>query len=345
MPVRDRRQDRGARQAPAGTVRASSRILDTAFRTAYRVSAHGSNPLDRARRRALLKVVRAGSTAMRHLGLAARPFRRRPPEPFGMALVEQRFGAGRLGRSITRLRRAEERIRRISREEQRTIARASTSEQLAESVRRFYGRLASLLREVDVDLDALREIGAFLKERPEISAGVPCVVIAGFPNVGKSSLVASLSTARPKVAPYPFTTVAVAVGHTDLGFDRLQVVDTPGVLGRPGQVNAPEAEATTAVRRAANVVLFVVDPSESCGYPLAEQERLLERWRQEFPELTILAVAAKADLPHPATAYLEVSAMTGLGLPELRRLIEAAVTARRPASDSSESAEPAPSLK
>ena len=333
MGPRRGRQDRGARHAGPGTVARSARIVDTAFRAAYRVSAHGTSPLDRARRRALLKVVRAGATAVRHLSLAIRPFRSRNLGPFSVTLVEQRFGPGALGRAVVRVRHAEERIRKVSREEQTAIRRASDREQLAGCVRRFYGRMASFLREVDADLDRLEAIHGFLRSRPEIEPGVASVVVAGFPNVGKSSLVGRLSSARPKIASYPFTTVAVAVGHTDLGFDRLQVVDTPGVLGRPGQLNTPETEATAAVRQAASLVLFLVDPSESCGYPLAEQLRLLARWKQEFPQLRIVPVATKADLAHPPTGFAEVSVKSGAGIAELRRTIQQAIAERSDAAE------------
>jgi nucleolar GTP-binding protein len=161
-------------------------------------------------------------------------------------------------------------------------------------------------------------------------------VVAGFPNVGKSSLVARLSSARPAVAEYPFTKLAIEVGHTDLGFDRLQVVDTPGVLDRAGRANPAETEAVTAVQGAAGAVLFVLDPSETSGYPMAQQEALLARWRAEFPGLPILAVETKSDLA-PGTAgadRLRVSARTGEGLEELRRAIEELLAPARRAAQS-----------
>jgi nucleolar GTP-binding protein len=171
---------------------------------------------------------------------------------------------------------------------------------------------------------------AFLRARPHLETGVPTVVVAGFPNVGKSSLVARLSTAHPEVADYPFTTLAIAVGHADLGFDRMQVVDTPGVLGRPDRMNPAEAEAIATVEKAAHVILFVIDPTESCGYTQADQEGLLARWRTEFPTTPILEVETKSDLPHPPSARLEVSAITGAGIDELRRRVQEALKKARP---------------
>jgi len=296
---------------------ASQEILELAFHRASLVNPHGKTKPERDRRRAELKVVRASATVARHLRLAARDLRAPHLGEFESALVERAFGRGVLARHLLRLRRAEERIRLQARDAERAVARASGAEELGEIIRRFYGRLASFVREVDPDLGRLTEVRRFLRERPTLDPETPRLVVAGFPNVGKSSLVARLSSARPKVASYPFTTVAIAVGHADLGFDRLQVVDTPGVLGRSGRANPAEAEAETTVARAANVVLFVLDPSGTSGYPLEEQERLLRRWQVEFPQLPIVAVETKCDLVRGSPDRLQVSAKTGEGLETL----------------------------
>jgi nucleolar GTP-binding protein len=278
----------------------------------------------------MLKIVRSTATAQRQLRLRVEKFQEPPPSPLEERLLEQRFGRGVLARSLTRVHRAEERIRGLSREEQSRLRRLGTEEGFGASVRSCYGRLASFLREVDTDLVRLAEMEAFLRARPHLETGVPTVVVAGFPNVGKSSLVARLSTAHPEVADYPFTTLAIAVGHADLGFDRMQVVDTPGVLGRPDRMNPAEAEAIATVEKAAHVILFVIDPTESCGYTQADQEGLLARWRTEFPTTPILEVETKSDLPHPPSARLEVSAITGAGIDELRRRVQEALKKARP---------------
>jgi len=295
----------------------SAEVIEHAFHRASLVNPHGKTKPERDRRRAELKVVRSSATIGRHLRLATRELRPPALGEFELSLVEGAFGRGTLARHLLRLRRAEERTRRAAQEAERAIARASGPEELGELVRGFYGRLASFVREIDPDLVGLREIRRFLRERPHLDPGAPRLVVAGFPNVGKSSLVARLSSARPKVAAYPFTTVAIAVGHADLGFDRLQVVDTPGVLGRQGRANPAEVEAETTVARAATVVLFVLDPTGTAGYPIEEQERLLGRWREEFPNLPIIPVDTKCDLLRRPGDHLRVSAKTGEGLPEL----------------------------
>jgi nucleolar GTP-binding protein len=213
-------------------------------------------------------------------------------------------------------------MRRLLQEEEQRLSTLSTEEEFGDLVRRTYGRLASYLQEIDPDLERLHEIVRFRRARPEVLPGVPSVVVAGFPNVGKSSLVARLSSAKPEVAPYAFTTRAIVVGHTDLGFDRLQVVDTPGVLGRAARSNEAEQEALAVVGTQPTIILFVLDPTGSSGYPLADQELLLERWKAEFPNVPILPVETKADMVRTGSGRLAVSSISGEGIEELRQQIQ-----------------------
>jgi nucleolar GTP-binding protein len=302
--------------------------LDTAFHRASLATPRGESKAARDRLRAELKIVRSSATVLRHLRLETRRFVRPRPSDFETTLIDQAFGAGSLGRALMRVRRAEERIRGLARTAERATRGASGSEELGDQVRAFYGRLSSFVREIDPDLERLRAMGQYLDARPHLDSNRPTLVVAGFPNVGKSSLVGRLSSAHPKVADYPFTTLSIAVGHADLGFDRLQVLDTPGVLGRVGRSNPAESEARAAVGGVATAVLYVIDPSEECGYPVAEQERLLARWREEFPQLPILAVETKCDLVRRPTDRLQVSATTGEGLSALEAQVRELVRPR-----------------
>ncbi|HTT35847.1 MAG TPA: GTPase [Thermoplasmata archaeon] len=323
-------EDRGAARDGLRGRPPSAAILDTAFRRAYRATPRGETAAARARRRAELKVIRSTAVVLRHLGLRLKRYRSPGLRPLQARLVAQRFGAGALERAIRRIHEAERRIRSLGRDETRRARDAAAGEGVAGVVRDTYGRLASFVREVDPDLRLLLDIDRFLDQRPDVDPSVPTVVLAGFPNVGKSSLVARLSTARPKVAEYPFTTLSLAVGHADLGFDRLQVVDTPGILGRAGHLNPAEAEADVAVRGAAHLVVFLLDPTGSSGHTIAEQEKLLDRWRIELPNVPILVVETKADLPSPPSPRLKVSARTGTGIDALREAIAAALAAHPP---------------
>lgn len=297
-------------------------ILDAAFRKAHRASAHGTSKLDRSRRNAKLRIVRSTAIVLRSIRALGKSATTPPLTELDHRLLNTHFPAGTLERAMRRVRTAEGRMRRLLQEEEQRLGGLATEEEFGDLVRRTYGRLASYVQEIDPDLEALHEIIRFRRSRPEVAAGVPTVVVAGFPNVGKSSLVARLSSAKPDVAPYAFTTRAIVVGHTDLGFDRLQVVDTPGVLGRAARSNEAEKEALAVVGTQPMVVLFVIDPSGTCGYPLADQERLLDRWKSEFPATPIVPVETKADLGRSGSGRLAISSVTGEGIDTLRQRIQ-----------------------
>lgn len=323
---------------------ASVDILDIAFHRADLSNPKGRTKAERDRHRAELKIIRSAATVIRLLQTEPRRFRRPPLTDFERALIARRFGEGTLDRALTRIGRAVDRIRGLQRDSERAVHQAAGADELGDEVRRFYGRMASHVREVDADLARLRQIDRFRDDRPRLDPDAPTLVVAGFPNVGKSSLVGRLSSAHPKIADYPFTTLAIAVGHADLGFDRWQVLDTPGVLGRSHRANPAEAEARTAVERAASVVLFVLDPTPGADPPLEEQEQLLARWKIELPGRPILEVETKADVfLRPGSNRLQVSSVTGTGIDELWERIRAIATSLpRPEPAPAEKAEEPP---
>ncbi|HEX9567892.1 MAG TPA: GTP-binding protein, partial [Thermoplasmata archaeon] len=104
---------------------------------------------------------------------------------------------------------------------------------------------------------------------------------------------------------------------------------TPGLLDRPmDKRNKMERQAIAALAHLANGVLFLLDPTETCGYPLDDQRRLLDEVRALFPSVPILVAATKSDLESPSSDELRVSALTGSGVPEVLDLLLEQVTNR-----------------
>jgi nucleolar GTP-binding protein len=202
--------------------------------------------------------------------------------------------------------------------------------------RRFSGRCSSLMNDVDKDLTFLREARDRVRMLPTIHPEYPTVVIAGFPNVGKSSLLAAWTRATPEIAAYAFTTKAANVGHFPIkgahGKDTfVQVVDTPGLLDRPASKrNAVEKQAVAALRHAADAVLFLIDMSETSGYSIAEQEHLLAQTEREMSGIPLVVAETKADLVKSTTDRLKVSPLTGEGLAELQKAIKAVLPLEEP---------------
>jgi len=167
-----------------------------------------------------------------------------------------------------------------------------------------FARLADVVEEVEDDLTGLREAREQLRTLPDIRPDEPTIVVAGYPNVGKSSFVNTVTRARNEEAAYPFTTTQVHVGHVERDHIRYQLVDTPGLLDRPPEEhNEIESQATSALEHVADAVLVVLDPSGDCGYPLDTQRTLRDSLADRF-DVPVLSVYNKIDRldderPHP----------------------------------------------
>ncbi|ABK14064.1 Nucleolar GTP-binding 1 [Methanothrix thermoacetophila PT] len=225
-------------------------------------------------------------------------------------LVDAVVGVDQLRISLSRVGWAAKQIRRISREYMRSPRGAGER-------RSALGRMASVVKSIDEDLAFLNEASARLREIPGIDPSLPTIIIAGYPNVGKSSFLAMVTRARPEIASYPFTTQGLIVGHITMKDKRYQILDTPGLLDRPlSERNEIERQAIAAMRHLRGVVLFLIDPTGHCGYPLDAQHRLLEEIKS-WLELPVVVAYNKSDIPsdHPRDG-IRISTLTGDGVQE-----------------------------
>jgi len=181
--------------------------------------------------------------------------------------------------------------------------------------KRAVARLASMVHQIDKDLIFLNEVRNTLRKLPHIEDAFT-VVIAGYPNVGKSSFIRLVSSATPEIASYPFTTKGVIVGLRQQGRERIQFVDTPGILDRPAEERNPiERQALSAMMNVASVILFILDPSEHCGYPMEVQLRLLDEVKG-MVKVPVIVVANKSDIT-VADGYRSMSTETKEGVDEV----------------------------
>ncbi|WP_459194529.1 NOG1 family protein [Halosimplex sp. J119] len=170
-----------------------------------------------------------------------------------------------------------------------------------------FARIADVVEEVEDDLAAVGAARDDLKTLPDIRPDEPTIVVAGYPNVGKSTFVNAVTNARNETASYPFTTTEIRVGHFDDGHIRYQIVDTPGLLDRaPEERNDVEAQAASAVEHLADAVLVLVDASEECGYPLDLQLALRDDIEARF-DVPVLTVCNKSDRSRDVEADLYMS--------------------------------------
>jgi GTP-binding protein len=153
--------------------------------------------------------------------------------------------------------------------------------------------------------------------------------LVGFPNAGKSSLLRRISNAKPKVADYPFTTLAPVLGTVD-GVDgrQLTVADVPGLIEGASEGVGLGHEFLAHLERA-RLLLHVIDASEDSAERFVAINRELERYGAGLESLPQVVVLNKIDLLSEAPTFevddprilatYEVSAATGAGIALFRR--------------------------
>ncbi len=99
---------------------------------------------------------------------------------------------------------------------------------------------------------------------------------------------------------------------------RFQIIDTPGLLDRPfSKRNDIEKQALSALSTLANIIVFVIDATETCGYSSKDQLHLLSQVKKMFSDSSFIIVENKADLKKTDTKYLKISGKTGEGIDNL----------------------------
>jgi GTPase len=174
--------------------------------------------------------------------------------------------------------------------------------------------------------------------------------LVGLPNAGKSSLLARLTRARPKVADYPFTTVEPVLGTLESDDRQLVIADIPGLIEGAAQGAGLGHEFLAHVERC-RVIVHVVEIAREDGpeaYATVRGE--LGSYGAGLAELPELVVLSKRDLVGDADAEVAVrewrerlggraldvvaaSSMSGAGLDELRGAVLAAVPEPAPSED------------
>lgn len=159
------------------------------------------------------------------------------------------------------------------------------------------GRMCTVLKKLKASLGYLEEVRKHISRLPALDPNTRTLLLTGYPNVGKSSFMNKVTRADVDVQPYAFTTKALFVGHMDHRFLRWQVVDTPGILDRPlEERNTIEMQAITALAHLQCCVLYFLDVSEQCGYPIDQQLKLYESIKPLFVNKQVIMVANKIDV-------------------------------------------------
>lgn len=317
------------RQIP--TIMTAQELLDRAFARASRVEVNGAAAFDTVKKTNIGKITAIGDMTTTTLLKYVRSFPRMEKEDeFYSQLIDVIIGHEKLKKALANLTWCAEKCSDLQRKYLQMVRRAPNIDEVAKATREFYGRFSSVINRVGPDLLFCQRSRDQLRQLPAVDTAVQTIVIAGYPNVGKSQLVERISTAKPTIAPYPFTTKGVIIGHLRSGWRTYQVIDTPGLLDRELEKrNAIELQAILALRYLADVIVFLVDPSETCGYTLDRQLALLGSVKSNFADIPIIEVESKADLEGTPTGRPRISALNGDGVDELVARVEAVLKAQR----------------
>jgi GTPase len=173
------------------------------------------------------------------------------------------------------------------------------------------------------------------------------VALVGYPSAGKSSLVAALSAARPKIAGYPFTTLSPNLGVVDAGDERFTVADVPGLIPGASEGKGLGHEFLRHIERCSTIVhvldcatlepgrdpltdLDTIEAELAAYGGLVDRPRLVALNKIDVPEARELAELVAPDIQARGIPTFLVSAATHEGLRELMyAMAELVATARR----------------
>lgn len=256
--------------------------------------------------------------------------------PFYLDLLDLIVGVDEYKRLIIRFSKALKILSNIRRECLNIMRLAKRPHELAEVRRSCIGRLLSVMKRNRKYIDFIASIIFKLKTIPSIDPETPTVIVAGMPQVGKSTLVKAISTAKPKISPYPFTTKNLILGHIIGPHYKFQAIDTPGLLDRPlSERNPIELQAIMALKHVEGIILYLFDVSITSYYTLEQQLHVLSDIEKSFNKKIIVALN-KIDVMDKNKVneliqilknkgyikIFKISALKGLGVEELKnRLI------------------------
>jgi nucleolar GTP-binding protein len=196
----------------------------------------------------------------------------------------------------SRLRGFKKVVRKLWRYYRIRVKLALTSEEAKKDLREFIGRSLSVVKRLNKDLKKLEVAINELRKLPCIDFNNLKVVVSGMPQVGKSTLVGRISSSKPEVSPFPFTTKNIISGHLQVDHMRVQVFDTPGILDRPiSELNEIEKRALVAIKFLADALIYLIDPRPSGYYTIEQQIDLLQMIKTMFGDKPILVAINKID--------------------------------------------------
>ncbi len=273
--------------------------LDVAFRRAkelavvYRPKIKIETMLQKSRDMELYKIEIVKNNLVSHLNKIIKNFPSiKDLDSFYLELVKCTIDIDYLRQSLGALDWAKKKIYDFHKIYNNKIRNSTDIKTINRHRREFYGRISSVLKQISKNLSYLEESRKIMKEYPVIKTSLKTIVITGFPNVGKTTLLYKLTGSKPDIQNYPFTTKGINIAYLKRNDERIQLLDTPGTLNRFERMNNLEKQAYLAIKFLASSIIYVFDLSES--YALEQQIALYNNLKGFNKE--IIVFLSKIDL-------------------------------------------------
>ena len=266
----------------------SEELIDRALRRASKVEEKVRNADYRARLTAVRKIHSVADNLANPMISYVKAFPSFDTiHPFDREIINLTVGVDMLKKSLGAVDWARKEVLMIATKYVPKARARKSAENTMKIMSEAYTKMTNVVRQISKNLDFL------------ISADTESsiAVFAGAPNVGKSSLIGSVSTGRPEVKSYPFTTKAVSLGHIKKKYTVLQVMDTPGLLDRSDlERNDMEKQGIAAFDYLEPIIVFLTDLTGTSGYSVEMQTNLRDELKLRYPKCEWIDVFSKNDL-------------------------------------------------
>lgn len=211
---------------------------------------------------------------------------------FYQQIIRTALEYDRLKKSLGAVNWAVDKIDMLHHDYQRDLTKTRDLMRVNALRKEYYGRVSSVVKAIKAQLVYLENARRVMKEFPSIKQNMFTVAIAGFPNIGKTTLLAKLTGSKPEIAAYAFTTKKLNVGYLRCDHVKIQVIDTPGTLNRFEKMNTIEQQAYLAMKYCADLIVYIFDLSEP--FPLSDQKKLFSKLQLSHKPL--IAYVSKTDI-------------------------------------------------
>ncbi|XP_009612741.1 uncharacterized protein LOC107778132 [Nicotiana tabacum] len=275
-------------------------ILHSALKKAKRVSPTKGivNLAKRERNRGAKQL----DALMKEIAVPLRTYKENFPNkrylhPYERSLIELTLGDGNYEEVLGKLEALRKRVVSVGKEHASLCAKSLSKREAEERLNEGMKRIEEIFGRDGKAVDELLNIAKTLRAMPVVNLETPTLCLVGAPNVGKSSLVRVLSTGKPEICNYPFTTRGILMGHITLSYQNFQVTDTPGILRRCDEDRNNLEKLTLAVlTHLPTAVLYVHDLSGECGMSPSDQFVIYKEMRERFSSHIWLDIVSKCDL-------------------------------------------------